>query len=355
MSPTFWRTIDRLGSAPVADLTWRKLLGEDEPTHRPFLRRTRHHASTIADPDAPHRVLNVYPDGDTGFVALGDDRPALALDADDIRETHADVNAIRPALAEALAFVPSATATPAATLVHHIGVVQPTRSQALPVMLYVPGGLPTDRANFLRALATLPACLLYIPTSRWQTVDAFSVATARGISIESLEQRCAATIKTTAPLTVPETHDDDEDRRLRPIIRVQTGWRWEDVRIRLTTRGTLIASHGTERGEHRFVKSGDADAVRRFPTIFRMLIEISFAGHWQNPAPTSRTYDKVSKSFRRLRQTIEALIPIAAESFVRDGNRWRPRFTVQLDDEMEAAARRFHHHKLSTDDHDSDE
>ena len=86
-----------------------------------------------------------------------------------------------------------------------------------------------------------------------------------------------------------------------------------------------------------------------------MLIEISFAGHWQNPAPTSRTYDKVSKSFHRLRQTIEALIPIAADSFVRNGNRWRPRFVVQLDDEMEASARRFLSRQSARDEDDDAE
>ncbi len=220
-------------------------------------------------------------------------------------------------------------------------------------MLFVPAGLPTDRANYLRALIIIPRCVLYVPTSRWQTADAFSIATSRGITIEALEQRCAAAIKTTAPLTLTLPRYSELTRQLRPIIRVQSGWRWEDVRIRLTTRGTLIATHGTERGEHCFVRTGKGDAVRRFPTIFRKLIEISFAGHWQNPAPNSRTYEKVSKSFLRLRQTIESLIPIPAESFVRDGDRWRPRFRIELDNDMETGAKRYLGRRGASD-HDDD-
>ena len=208
MSPTFWRTIDVIGSAPVADLTWRTLLAGEAANVRPFLRRTRKHVATLTDPRAPHRVLDVYPDTDAGFVALGDDGVPLPLGREDIRETTLDLDALRPALAQALAFVPSASAALAAPLVHHVGVVQPTRSQALPVMLFVPGGLPTDRANFLRALATLPPCVLYVPTSRWQTAEAFSIATDRGISIEALDLRCASAIKTTAPLTVTASRDE---------------------------------------------------------------------------------------------------------------------------------------------------
>lgn len=223
-------------------------------------------------------------------------------------------------------------------------------------MLYVPAGLPTDRANFLRALTGLPPCVLYVPSPRWQTAEAFALAAGRGISIEALDQRLAAETTTTAPLSVGAVREAGNTPQLRPILRVQSGWRWEDVRIRLTTRGTLIATHGSERGEHRFVRSGKANAVRRFPTIFRQLIAISFAGHWQNPAPTSRTYEKVSKSFLRLRQTIESLIPIPAESFVRDGNLWRPRFRIQLDNDMESSANRFlSRHGTSDRDDDSDD
>ena len=67
----------------------------------------------------------------------------------------------------------------------------------------------------------------------------------------------------------------------------------------------------------------------------------------QNPAPTTRDYEKVSKSFQRLRQTIEKLIPIPSEAFVRDGNRWRPRFQIQLDEEMETVTRRYRSMKNS--------
>lgn len=87
MSPTFWRAIDALGSAPAAALTWRKFLGGEEADARPFLRRTRNHASVVIDPDEPQHWLDVYPDDENDLVALCDDRPPLPLKAEDVFET----------------------------------------------------------------------------------------------------------------------------------------------------------------------------------------------------------------------------------------------------------------------------
>ena len=152
MSPTFWRVIDRIGSTPVAALTWRTLLGDEEPGARGFLRKTRNRSLTLNDPECACRVLDVYPEADGQFAALGDERPALTLTDDELRETLPDLDAVRPALAAALAFVPSAKTAPVAPLIYHIGVVQPSRCRAMPVMLFVPAGVLTDRANFLRSL-----------------------------------------------------------------------------------------------------------------------------------------------------------------------------------------------------------
>ncbi|MEQ1859300.1 MAG: hypothetical protein ABMA13_05145 [Chthoniobacteraceae bacterium] len=265
----------------------------------------------------------------------------LPLDADDLCEVSLDVNRLAPALATALAFVSAAEAVPAARDLHQLGIAQPTKGRALPVFIYVPRGLPTDRAHFLRLQSDLPASVLYVPTSRWQTPDAFKLAANRGIAIESLGDRLAETLPVPATLSAPDEPASSAKRtRLRAHLRVQTGWRWEDVRIRLTIRATMITSHGTERGEHSFASVEKGETIRRFPRLFQMLIEISFAGHWQNPAPHTRDYEKGSKSFQRLRQTIEKLIPIPSEAFTRDGNRWRPRFQIHLDEEMEAVARR---------------
>src|ERR1051325_10820970 len=95
MTPTFWRAIDAIGSTPVAALTWRKALGTDEPGVRPLLRRTRTHASTLVDPDASHYCLDVYPEGDAGFLATGDHRPPLPIEPEDLVETMPSVNALR--------------------------------------------------------------------------------------------------------------------------------------------------------------------------------------------------------------------------------------------------------------------
>lgn len=344
MSPKFWRTVDVLGSAPAAALTWRLRLGSEHMSAREFLRCSTRHADMVPDPDDPRQWLHVYPDSTHGHVGISDECPPhrepLPLSREDLCETTLDVNRVRPSLAQALAFIASSEAAPAARDIHQLGIVQPAKGRAVPVFLYLPRGLPTDGAHFLRALSELPPSVLYVPTRRWQTPEAFTHAASRGIAIESLADRLEDAFPATATLSAADKPAVRPSRdKLRPLLRIQPGWQWEDVRIRLTIRGTMIASCRAERGEYRFVSGGDGETVRRFPRLFQMLIETSFTGHWQNPAPTARDYDKVSKSFHRLRQTIETLIPIPSNSFIRDGNRWHPRFQIRLDEEMEAAAR----------------
>ena len=344
MTPTFWQTVDSLGTMPSAALTWRLRLGAEHAAALAFLRRSPRHADLVPDPDEPDRWLHVYPDSVHGHVAISDESPPhrepLPLKPADVCETTVDVDRLRSKLAAALAFVAGAEATPAARDVHQLGIAQPTKGRTVPILIYLPRGLPTDRAHFLRALSDLPPSVLYVPTRRWQTPEAFRLAASRNIAIESLAERLAEVLPTPATLSAPDELRPARNG-FRPLLRVQTGWRWEDVRIRLTVRATMIASHGTERGEHHFASAAKGESIRRFPRLFQMLIEISFAGHWKNPLPTARDYEKASKSFQRLRQIIEKLIPIPSEAFVRDGNRWRPRFQIQLDEEMEIATRRF--------------
>lgn len=360
MTPTFWRTVDSLGTAGVAALAWRLRLGAEYTATRAYLRGSPRHAELVPDPDDPRRWLHVYPDSAHGHVAISDESPPhrepLPLKAEDLCETTVDVDRLRPRLAAALAFVAGAEVTPAARDVHQLGIAQPTKGRTVPVLIYLPRGLPTDRAHFLHALSELPPSVLYVPTLRWQTPEAFRLAAMRNISIESLADRLNEALPVAATLTTPDEPRTLASRgKLRPLLRVQTGWRWEDVRIRLTIRATMIASRGTERGEHRFASAEKGEGIRRFPALFKMLIEISFAGHWQNPAPTTRDYEKVSKSFQRLRQTIEKLIPIPADAFVRDGNRWRPRFQIQLDEEMETVTRRHRSMQNSSDQADEED
>ena len=360
MTPTFWRTVDSLGTMPAAALVWRQRLGAEFTAAHGFLRRAATTAASVPDPEDARRWLHVYPDSAHGHVGISDENPPhrepLPLKADELCEMSVNVDRLRPKLAAALAFVAGAEVTPAARDVHQLGIAQPTKGRTVPVLIYLPRGLPTDRAHFLRALSELPPSVLYVPTLRWQTPEAFRLAAMRNISIESLADRLNEALPVAATLTVPDEPRPPASRgKLRPLMRVQTGWRWEDVRIRLTIRATMIASHGTERGEHRFASAEKGERIRRFPALFKMLIEISFAGHWQNPAPTTRDYEKVSKSFLRLRQTIEKLIPIPADAFVRDGNRWRPRFQIRLDEEMETVTRRHRSMQNSSDQADEED
>jgi hypothetical protein len=44
--------------------------------------------------------------------------------------------------------------------------------------------------------------------------------------------------------------------RLKSILNVQPDWRWEELAVKLTDNGTLLARYGRHRGRHRFEKRG---------------------------------------------------------------------------------------------------
>src|SRR5258708_20208203 len=101
-------------------------------------------------------MLDIYPDGETGFVAFGKDRLPLPIEPGDIVETLPNLDALRTALAKALAFVPTGRAVTIDPMVHHIGIVQPSRGQAGPVILFVPPRFPTHPPTLLPTLPPSP-------------------------------------------------------------------------------------------------------------------------------------------------------------------------------------------------------
>jgi len=123
------------------------------------------------------------------------------------------------------------------------------------------------------------------------------------------------------------------------MLAVQPGWIWEQLRIRLTVKGSLIVQYGTTlhspRGERCFALSEDTPP--KYPAWFSLLFQICLAGHWKNPARWESNYEAVRKNFSRLRQQLQSLICIPGDPFHRQDGAWIPRFIMELDKELTRA------------------
>jgi hypothetical protein len=285
----------------------------------------------------------VYPKDDVTCIAESDDfpahRPSLTLPASEVVRQAPNRTTLRPALADALGFVAGTFKTQTDPNTQQLGIVQPPRSATLPVYLHLPVGAFTDYARFIEAIQSLPACVLLVPTARWLDGEINRLAARHEIRLEPLAERFVAadaepsTVLAIASNAVATKKAQMRQPKLRAILNVQPGWFWERVQIRLTASGTLIASYGDAKNEHRFVRDPH---TRSFPQFFSLMLELSHRGSWKNPHSADPTYEAISRSFNRLRDQLRALIPIPAEPFRRRNRVWEPKFKLELDGSLDA-------------------
>jgi hypothetical protein len=342
----FWQAIDRIGTTGAALRVWRMELGDEIESALPYLRAMPDLAEVIPDPDDRRHRLRVYPIDDETCIAESDEFPAhrapLTLPAPEVTHFVPNWEALRPALATELGFVGGTFKTQSDPNTQQLGIVQPPRSATLPVYLHLPGGAFTDYSRFVEAVQTLPACMLLVPTARWLDGEINRLASRHAIRLEPLAERFVGranerasilTITSDSSAQIPASRK----AKLSAILNVQPDWSWERVKIRLTASGTLIASYGDERNEHRFVRNPQSGS---FPQLFRAILELSHRGNWKNPHSSDPDYEAKSRAFSRLREQLRMLIPIPAEPFHRRNRGWEPKFTVELDGALNAVRER---------------
>lgn len=338
----FWQAIDRIGTSGAALCVWRLELEGEIEAALPFLAPRPGWIDVIPDPNDRRRRLRVYPNDDATCIAESDEFPAhrapLSLPVGEIVRHAPNIATLRPALAAELGFVAGTFKTQSDPNTQQLGIVQPPRAATLPVYLHLPVGALTDYARFIEAVQNLPACVLFVPTARWLDGEITRLAARHEIRIEPIAERFAAagrersTVLTLAS-NAPMTKKAARQPRLSAILNVQPDWSWERVQIRLTASGTLIASYGDAKNEHRFVRDPHTD---KFPQFFRLMLELSHSGHWNNPHSSDPNYEKRSRAFNRLRDDLRKLIPIPAQPFHRRNRGWEPKFTVALDGALNA-------------------
>jgi hypothetical protein len=285
----FWQAIERIGTTGAALSVWRMELGDEIESALPYLRTMPDHADVIPDPDDRRHRLRVYPIDDETCIADSDDfpahRPPLTLPVREAARHVPNWESLRPALATELGFVGGTFKTQSDPNTQQLGIVQPPRSATLPVYLHLPGGAFTDYSRFVEAVQTLPACMLLVPTARWLDGEINRLASRHEIRLEPLAERFIGRANDQASILTITSGSSarkpaSRKTKLGAILNVQPDWTWEQVKIRLTASGTLIASHGDERNEHRFVRDPQSGS---FPQLFRAMLELSHRGHWKNP------------------------------------------------------------------------
>lgn len=339
----FWQAIDRIGTSGAALCVWRLELDAELDAAMPFLQPVPGWIDVIPDPQDRRRRLRVYPNDDATCIAESDDFPAhrapMTLPTSEVVRHTPHWETLRPALASALGFVCGTFKTQTDPNTQQLGIVQPPRRATLPVYLHLPVGAFTDYTRFVESLQTLPSCVLYVPSARWLDGEISRLAARHEIQLEPLAERFAtaeagrSTLLSIATNAASTKKKSARQPTLTAILSVQPDWSWGRVLIRLTANGTLIASYGDAKNEHRFVKNPQGG---QFPQFFRLMLELSYHGRWKNPHSNDPKYEARSRSFSRLRDQLRMLIPIPAEPFHRRKCAWEPKFRVELDGALDA-------------------
>jgi len=339
----YWQAIDRIGTSGAALCVWRLELDAEVESALPFLKPLPGWIDVIPDPDDRRRRLRVYPKDDVTCIAESDAFPAhrtpLTLPVGEVVRHGPNWATLRPALAGELGFVAGTFKTQTDPNTQQLGIVQPPRSATLPVYLHLPVGALTDYARFIEAVQTLPTCVLFVPTARWLDGEINRLAARHEIRLEPLAERFTAvggersTVLAIASNAPTAKKTSARQPKLSAILNVQPDWSWEHVQIRLTASGTLIASYGDAKNEHRFLRNPHTD---KFPQFFSLMLELSHHGHWKNPHSNDSDFERRSRAFTRLREQLRMLIPIPAEPFHRRNRGWEPKFTVELDGALNA-------------------
>ena len=339
----FWQAIDRIGTSGAALCVWRLELNAEVECALPFLKPLPGWIDVIPDPTDRRRRLCVYPNDDATCIAESDAFPAhrtpLILPIGEVVRHGPNWATLRPALAGELGFVAGTFKTQTDPNTQQLGIVQPPRSATLPVYLHLPVGALTDYARFIEAVQTLPACVLLVPTARWLDGEINRLAARHEIRLEPLAERFASDGKERSTILAIASNASTAKKapvrqsKLSAILNVQPDWSWERVQIRLTASGTLIASYGETKNEHRFLRNPHTD---KFPQFFRLMLELSHHGQWKNPHSNGPDYEARSRAFTRLRAQLRMLIPIPAEPFHLRNRVWEPKFKVELDGALNA-------------------
>ena len=329
MTSSLWRALERLGAGEFAACDWRHHLGTDWEICRQFLKQGPGHAETVLDPDRPSRRLDVVPDGTAAFLGIvGDDAPdgpPLPLSADDVAPLTPDWQTIATALGKAFGFTSNRYESQGLT--RQIGTAQNGSDPIRPVVLCLPAGHFGDNGRIASDLAARRDATILLPSARWVTPPIQALASANRLTLVSVAEHLAeiAAISAVPALAIPQPVAGSKKRK-KPLLRIQSGWRWDMLTIEVGAGGRIIVSCDGQRKEHRFRKSN----ARTHARDYEILMHLASRAKWRNPPTGAPENERVRSGFLRFRDNLTEIIGIPGEAFDTEGDDWKPKFMVLI-------------------------
>jgi len=210
-----------------------------------------------------------------------------------------------------------------------IGSITSRKLPAGHVFLHIPGGHVGMRAALLRDMAILPACTLFLPSAALLSADVSKMAEARNIRVETIAERMAMPVSERGTLLVrakSAAKKSSPKKELLPILDVQPGWTWDNLRMVLDPTGSIAVQYGRQKGAFTFPKANGTKVNRPI----EILATIAVKELWKNPPAGTKNHERDRKAFRRLEKDLKALIPIAGHPFDKEKGEWKPAFQITL-------------------------
>ena len=219
--------------------------------------------------------------------------------------------------------------------VRRIGSLQDKFGHVRPVLLFLPGGQLGDYTVLLRSLSARTDSTVLYPSARWLTADIEALRDRNRLSFVDLSDRLAqfeADPASRVPLPAAGSRQTGRGSAVRALIHAGNGLTWNQVRIEVNGNKMIsLKAPGQER-EFHFPPN-----VQVTPDhALGMLMRLAADGEWRNPPLGSLEYERVSRAFRRLRQLLQALVPLPGDPFKKQHAAFIPLFQVSLHPDLGA-------------------
>ncbi|MFZ4776279.1 MAG: hypothetical protein ACOYM3_12985 [Terrimicrobiaceae bacterium] len=326
--PRFWTLLEQIGTSGAAACDWEILLGKTWK-YAP-LRRTLRIAGTIRDAANPDRHLELIEEAEDRYTTTFPLNSTISLTRIHVEVWIPDWNRLAEELARELRFIAVDPGSTGQT--RQIGSITSRKLPASHVFLHIPGGHVGMQAALLRDMTSLPPSTLYLPSVGLLSGAVSKMAEARGIHVETIAERMAMPASERGTLLVrarSAARKTSPKKELLPILDLQPGWTWSNLRILLDPTGRICVQYGRQKGAFTFPKANGTKVNRPI----EILATIAVKGCWKNPPSDAKNHERDRKAFQRLEKDLKLLIPIAGHPFDKAKGEWRPAFQISLSPE----------------------
>lgn len=190
------------------------------------------------------------------YLAVSEEEPLrepLPLSDEEVTVLRPGWPAIAGELGTRLGFVAADWGSEGVT--RQIGIAQHRSELPRPVILHLPAGTFGDQTRLLRDLGRLENAIVLLPSATWISPDVQEIQSRNRLTFITLAEFFDSGESSFPISTAMRSPSKSSTKRHPPVLHPQPGWRWDMVRIEVTTAGRLILSCDGQRKEFTFPKS----------------------------------------------------------------------------------------------------